>query len=68
MNLSWLAEIVFFASYFIAWITGEISNVGGKGDLWLAVSAWAALFVAVCLLFYNAGPLVREHTSRPPQV
>ena len=65
MNLSWIAEIVFFASYFVAWVTGEISNVGGKSDIWISISAWAALAIAALLVFYNGRPLLDRPASTP---
>jgi hypothetical protein len=57
INLSWLAEIVFFGSYFIAWVTNEIPHT-----TWLNVSAIAAIVVVVCLLLFNGYPyLNRQH-------
>jgi hypothetical protein len=51
MNLSWLAEIVFFTSYFIAWVTNELVHL-----LWTDVTAIAAIVIAVLLLVYNGRP------------
>lgn len=59
MNLSWLAEVVFFGSYFIAWLTNELAH-----STWVTVSAFAALVVAILLLGYNGAPYV---VRRAPQ-
>lgn len=50
-NLSWLAEIVFFGSYFIAWVEKEIPHT-----LWLNISAIAAIVIVVLLLVDNGRP------------
>jgi len=55
-----IAEIVFFGSYFIAWVSGEISNIGGKSDLWLSISAWAALLIVCLIIFANRGIVYRK--------
>lgn len=47
-DLSWIAEIVFFASYFIAWATNQLPHV-----LWITVSAIAAIVIAVLLFVYH---------------
>jgi hypothetical protein len=48
MPLSWLAQIAFFGSYFIAWLVKEIPHT-----TWLNVSAIAAIVIAVLLLVDN---------------
>jgi hypothetical protein len=47
-NLAWVAEVVFFGSYFIAWMSNEIAHT-----TWLNVSAICALILAVALLLFN---------------
>lgn len=46
--MSWLASIVFFASYFVAWLIKEIPHTPA-----VTVSAVAALIVTGFLLFDN---------------
>lgn len=58
MSLAWLAQVVFFASYFIAWCANDIPHV-----LWLTVSAIAAVVIAVLLVIDNRGIV----TTRTPQ-
>lgn len=55
MNLSWLAQIVFFGAYFIAWITKELPQT-----TWITVSAIAALGCVIALLVFNALPYVNR--------
>lgn len=59
VNVSWLAEIVFFGSYFIAWMENEIAHTP-----WLNISAIAALVLAIMLLIFNGYPYVNR--QRPP--
>lgn len=58
-NLTWLAQLVFFGSYFIAWCLNQIPHTG-----WLDASAIAAVVIAACLLFFDAYPYVAKRT--PP--
>lgn len=51
MSLSWLAEIVFFGAYFIAWLEEQIPHTG-----WLDATAIAAVVIAVLLLVDNGRP------------
>ena len=55
-EVSWVAEIVFFTSYFVAWATNELAHL-----VWLDVSAWAALLLAIVLLLFHGYPYVRRH-------
>lgn len=55
MNVSWVASVIFFGSYFIAWVANQLPHV-----LWVTVSAIAALVVALCLLFENRGVVVNR--------
>jgi hypothetical protein len=48
--MAWLAQIIFFGSYFIAWLTNELPHV-----TWISVSAIAAVVIAVLLLVDNRG-------------
>jgi hypothetical protein len=48
--LSWLAEVIFFGSYFIAWITKELPQT-----TWFTVSAIAAIVIVLLLLHDNRG-------------
>lgn len=57
-DLDWLAQIVFFGAYFIAYITNELPHV-----LWITVSAIAALVIAVLLLLYNGRTYVRRNPA-----
>lgn len=56
VNLSWLAEVVFFGSYFIAWVQEEIPHT-----TWLNVSAIVAIILAVALVLFNGYPYVNRH-------
>lgn len=56
MNLSWLAETVFFGSYFVAWCVGAfnvLTSVSNAAHTWIVISAIAALVVALSLLGFN---------------
>lgn len=55
MSLSWLAEIVFFGSYFVAWITNELPH-----STWVTVSAIAAVVIAVLLIVDNRAVIDRR--------
>jgi hypothetical protein len=55
MTLSWLAQLVFFTSYFIAWLSNELPRT-----TWVSVSAIAALIVAILLLVDNRGLFVQR--------
>lgn len=62
-SLSWLAEVVFFGAYFIAWLENEIPHTG-----WLDATAIAAVVIAVLLLVDNGHPYWtarRNHTAPP---
>jgi hypothetical protein len=43
-----LAELVFFASYFIAWVVNELPHV-----IWIDISAIAAIVIVACIVFAN---------------
>lgn len=58
-DLDWLAQIVFFGAYFIAWVTNELPHV-----LWVTISAIAAIVIAVLLLLYRGYPYV-NHRNPP---
>lgn len=60
VNLSWLGQIVFFGSYFIAWMSNELPHV-----TWLNVSAIAALVLAIMLLVFNGYPYVVNRQAPP---
>lgn len=60
VNLSWLAEIVFFGSYFLNYITDKAPS----HPMWYAVSAWAAFVIAIMLAFYNGYPYVNRRTPQ----
>lgn len=60
INLTWLAEVVFYTSYFIAWVTKQLP----QGLLWVTVSAIAALVAAVALVFFNGAHITPQHVSR----
>lgn len=48
--MAWLAQIIFFGSYFIAWVTNELPH-----STWVTVSAIAAIIIAILLLVDNRG-------------
>lgn len=56
--MAWLAEIIFFGSYFVAWLVGELPK-----STWVTVSAIAAVVIAILLLVDNRGVIA----SRTPQ-
>ena len=58
-----IAEVVFFVSYFIAWVSGELVSAKPGTDIWLAISAWAALIVAVAIVFANRKLIDHRNTS-----
>lgn len=55
MSLSWIAQIVFFGSYFVAWVTKELPH-----STWISVSAIAAVVIAVLLLVDNRALIDRR--------
>lgn len=61
MSLAWLAQVVFFVTYFVAWVTKELPHTlaDGSAAIWIAISAIAALVIAVLLVFENRGSLNR---------
>lgn len=65
-NLTWVGEVVFFGSYFIAWLSGAFNalTTPGAAHNFIVISAIAALVSAVGLLFYNGYPYIH---NRPPQ-
>lgn len=65
-NLAWLAEIVFYGSYFIAWVSGAFNalTTPGAPHNFIVISAIAALVAAVALLLFNGLPYVSR--LRPP--
>lgn len=61
MNLSWIASVVFFGAYFVAYISNQLPHV-----LWVTVTAIAALVIAVLLVVDNH-EVITHYTNRPPQ-
>lgn len=60
-DFAWLAEIVFFGSYFIAWCLGAFRDaLSTAANTWVAVSSISALVIAVLLLVFN----VYSHRNR----
>jgi hypothetical protein len=57
-GLAWLAEIVFFGSYFISWIVGAFNalTVTSSAHTFVVISSIAALVIAILLLFDNGRP------------
>jgi hypothetical protein len=55
MSLSWIAQIVFFTSYFVAWVINELPH-----STWITVSAIAAIVIAVLLVIDNRGVIDRR--------
>lgn len=65
MSISWLAEIVFFGGYFVAWLQhafDPLTNVSSGAHTFIVLTAIAALVIAVLLLVDNRGVYLR----RPP--
>jgi len=58
MNLAWLAQVIFFGSYFISWIVGAFNalTVTSSAHTFVVLSAIAALVIAVLLLVDNGAP------------
>lgn len=55
MNVSWLASVVFYGAYFVAWLTGELPRT-----VWVTVTAIAAVVIAILLLIDNRGTFTRH--------
>jgi hypothetical protein len=55
MSLAWIAQIVFFGTYFVAWIVKELPHT-----TWVSVSAIAALVIAILLIVDNRGVVVHN--------
>lgn len=53
--MAWFAELVFFITYFVAWVVNEIPH-----STWVTISAFAALVIAILLLVDNRGLLDRR--------
>ena len=53
--MAFLAEIVFFGAYFIAWLIGELPK-----STWVTVTAIAAVVIAILLLVDNRGAYTRR--------
>lgn len=56
MSFAWIGEVVFGISYFVAWCLGAFKVVAKPGaavNVFVAVSAIAALVFALALLFEN---------------
>jgi len=56
--MAWLAEIIFFGSYFIAWIVDELPKT-----TWVTVSAIAAVVIAILLIVDNHA-VITNRTNR----
>ena len=56
INLTFLAEIIFFGSYFIAWVSKEIPHT-----TWLNVSAISAIVIVILLVLYNGYPYLNKN-------
>lgn len=54
MSISWIAIVVFFVFYFIAWLANQIAHT-----TWLDVTAIAAIVAAAALVFENRGVVLR---------
>jgi hypothetical protein len=59
MNLAWLAQVVFFGAYFIAWLSNQMPHTG-----WGDATAIAAVVIAVLLLVDN-GPRYWGNHNHP---
>jgi hypothetical protein len=57
MSLAWIAQIVFFGGYFIAYLVNDLPHT-----TWITVTAIAALVIAVLLVIDN-----RSIVNRAPQ-
>jgi len=64
---SWIAEIIFFGAYFIAWLQGAFDTLTAHSSgahVSIVVSAIAAIVIAVLLLVSNGQP----YLNKGPQV
>lgn len=55
MSLAWIAQIVFYLTYFVAWAVKELPHT-----TWFTVSAIAAIVIAILLLVDNRAMIVRN--------
>ncbi len=53
--MAFLAEIVFFGAYFVAWITNQLPHA-----TWVTVTAIAAVVIAILLIVDNRGAYTRR--------
>lgn len=63
MSVSWLAQIVFFGGYFIAWLQhafDPLTNVSAGAHTFIVITAIAALVIAILLLVDNRGIYTRR--------
>ena len=56
MSLAWIAQIVFYVTYFVAWLVGELPKT-----TWIGVSAICAIIVAVLLVIDNHEVVTPRH-------
>lgn len=63
MDLTWIAEILFFGGYFISWIVGAFNplTVTSASHLWIVITAISALVVAILLLIGNGRTYFNKH-------
>lgn len=55
MSVAWLAQVVFYGAYFIAYISNQLPHV-----LWITVTAIAALVIAILLVVDNRGVIAER--------
>lgn len=63
MNLAWLAQIVFFGSYFFAWLGhafDPLTSVSSGAHTAIVISAIAAAVIAVLLIIDNRKVYLRH--------
>lgn len=56
--MAWLAEVIFFGSYFVAWLTAELPR-----STWVTVSAIAAVIIAILLIVDNRGVIANRRVA-----
>lgn len=67
-NLAWVGQVVFFISYFVAWLVGAFDALTVHSPAahgWIVASAIAAGITALVLLFFNGYPVVAKYRTTP---
>lgn len=65
-NLTWLANTVFFGSYFIAWLVhafDPLTSVSSAAHTFIVLTAISAAVLALASLLYGGLPYVRHQAA-----